>query len=168
VVGGNCTCEIIRFYELEVFEMQDSDQNSQLKGVQSCPKQCTLLYVEDNPANVALVAQLIARRGELKFLTAIDGDLGLLLARTCQPAIILMDICLPGKNGYEVLKLLQADPATNFIPVVALSSNAYAHDIAKGIAAGFFRYLTKPYHINELMDALNAALAFACARHCVD
>jgi len=148
--------------------MEDPDQNPSSKGLQSAPKQRTLLYVEDNPANVALVAQLIARRGELKFLTAIDGDLGLLLAQTCQPAIILMDICLPGKSGYEVLKLLQEDPATKHIPVVALSSNAYAHDIAKGVAAGFFRYLTKPYKLDELMAALDAAMDFASARQLVE
>jgi CheY-like chemotaxis protein len=163
-----CTSAIIRHHVQEVFKMQDSDQSPNSPVPRSAPKQRSLLYIEDNPANVALVAQLIARRGELKFLTAIDGDLGLLLAQTCRPAIILMDICLPGKSGYDVLKLLQEDAATKFIPVVALSSNAYPHDIAKGIAAGFFRYLTKPYKIDELMDALNAALDFASSRHFVE
>jgi CheY-like chemotaxis protein len=148
--------------------MQDPDQNSVSKGRLSSQKQRTLLYIEDNQANVALVAQLIARRGEMKFLTAIDGDIGMLLAQTYQPAIILMDICLPGKSGYEVLKLLQQDPSTRSIPVVALSSNAYPHDIAKGIDAGFYRYLTKPYRIDELMGALDAALSFADARHFVE
>src|SRR5580658_8905309 len=78
--------------------------------------QRTLLYVEDNPANMALVGQLIARRGDLRFLTAIDGDLGWIMARSYVPAIILMDINLPGKNGYEVLKLLREDPLTMHIP----------------------------------------------------
>ena len=148
--------------------MQDSDQNPSSLGLKGVTKQRILLYVEDNQANVALVGQLIARRGEFKFLTAIDGDIGLLLAQTYQPAIILMDICLPGKSGYEVLKILQENPVTKHIPVVALSSNAYAHDIAKGIAAGFFRYLTKHYKLDELMGALDAAMEFASSRQLVE
>ncbi|HSY28776.1 MAG TPA: response regulator [Burkholderiaceae bacterium] len=127
--------------------------------------QRTLLYVEDNPANMALVGQLIARRGDLRFLTAIDGDLGLLMARSYLPAIILMDINLPGKNGYEVLKLLREDPATRHIPVIALSSNASVRDIEKGFKAGFLHYLTKPYKLDELSDALDAALSSNIKEH---
>lgn len=124
----------------------------------SSQQQRTLLYVEDNLANVSLVRQLVARRGDLNFLTAIDGDLGLLLARSYIPTIILMDINLPGKSGYEVLKLLRDDPVTMHIPAIALSSNAFQCDIDKGLAAGFLRYITKPYNIDDLMNALDVAL----------
>jgi signal transduction histidine kinase/AmiR/NasT family two-component response regulator len=121
----------------------------------------TLLYVEDNPANMALVEQLIARRSDLKLLTAIDGHLGIQQARTHRPDVILMDINLPGISGYGALKILREDPATAHIPVMALSANAVPHDIERGLQAGFFRYLTKPIKVNEFMDALDVALHFA-------
>jgi PAS domain S-box-containing protein len=121
----------------------------------------TMLYVEDNPANLALVEQLIARRGDLKLLTAIDGHLGIELARAYLPDVILMDINLPGISGYGALKLLREDPATAHIPVLALSANAVPGDIEKGLEAGFFRYLTKPIRVREFMDALDVALHHA-------
>ena len=123
--------------------------------------QRTLLYVEDNPANLALVEQLIARRGDLKMLTAIDGHLGINLARTYQPDVILMDINLPGISGFGVLDVLRRDPLTAHIPVMALSANAVPRQIEKGLQAGFFRYLTKPIKVVEFMDSLDIALHFA-------
>ena len=121
----------------------------------------TLLYVEDNLANLMLVEDIIARRPDLRLLSATDGNRGIEIARAAQPDIILMDINLPDINGVEVLKILRADPATRHIPVVALSANAMLHDIEKGLAAGFFRYLTKPIKINEFMDTLDVALKFS-------
>src|SRR6476661_249535 len=78
----------------------------------------TLLYVEDNPANMKLVEQLIARRPDMRLLSARDGNVGIELARTHQPEVILMDINLPGISGIEALKILREDPATAHIPVV--------------------------------------------------
>src|SRR5687768_903873 len=124
----------------------------------------TLLYVEDNPANMKLVEQLIARRPDILLLGAVDGTLGIELARTAQPDVILMDINLPGISGIEALKILREDPATAHIPIVALSANAMPRDIAKGLEAGFFRYLTKPIKVNEFMDVLDLALKSAQAR----
>jgi PAS domain S-box-containing protein len=121
----------------------------------------TLLYVEDNPANLKLVEQLIARRPDLRLLSARDGSRGIELAREHRPEVILMDINLPGISGIEALKILRENPATAHIPVVALSANAMPRDIDRGLQAGFFRYLTKPIVINEFMDALNVALEFA-------
>jgi len=121
----------------------------------------TLLYVEDNPANLKLVEQLIARRPDMRLLTAEDGTRGIALARVHQPEVILMDINLPGISGIQALKILREDPATAHIPIVALSANAMPHDIKKGLEAGFFRYLTKPIRVNEFMDALDLALEFA-------
>ena len=126
--------------------------------------QRTLLYVEDNPANLALVEQLIARRSDLKLLTAIDAHLGIDLARTCQPDVILMDINLPGISGFGALRILHDDPLTSHIPVMALSANAVPRDVEKGLEAGFFRYLTKPIKVVEFMDALDVALHHA-AKH---
>jgi len=120
--------------------------------------QRTLLYVEDNPANLKLVERLIARRSDLRLLSAIDGNRGVELARKCQPDVILMDINLPGISGLEALRILRNDNSTAHIPVVALSANAIPRDIQKGIDAGFFRYLTKPIKVNEFMETLNTAL----------
>jgi len=121
----------------------------------------TLLYVEDNPANMELVEQLITLRPDLRLITAVDGNLGIELARAALPTVILMDINLPGISGIKALKILREDPSTAHIPVVALSASAMARDIATGMEAGFFRYLTKPFKVEEFMETLNAALAFA-------
>jgi PAS domain S-box-containing protein len=121
----------------------------------------TLLYVEDNPANLKLIEQLIARRPDIRLLSARDGTRGIQIARSEQPDVILMDINLPGISGNEALKILREDPATTRIPVVALSANAMPRDIEKGLQAGFFRYLTKPIKVNEFMDTLDVALDFA-------
>jgi CheY-like chemotaxis protein/two-component sensor histidine kinase len=121
----------------------------------------TILYVEDNPANLQLVERLISRRKDIRLLSAMDGNLGVELARACRPDVILMDINLPGISGIEALKILREDKTTAHIPVVALSANAMPRDIQKGLDAGFFRYLTKPIKVSELMDTLNGALALA-------
>jgi PAS domain S-box-containing protein len=121
----------------------------------------TLLYVEDNPANLKLVEQLIARRPDMRLLTAVNGNLGIELARHLQPKVILMDINLPDISGFEALQILRGDAATMHIPVVALSANAMPRDIEKGLKAGFLRYLTKPIKVNEFMDALDVALDLA-------
>jgi len=117
-----------------------------------------LLYVEDNPANLMLVEQIIESHPQVRMLSARDGNLGIALARAHLPDVILMDINLPGIGGIQALKILRKDPATMHIPVVAISANAMPRDIEKGLEAGFFRYLTKPIKINEFMNALDDAL----------
>ena len=133
---------------------------AQAQGQHGAPLR-TLLYVEDNPANLKLVEQLIARRPDIRLLSAVNGNLGIELARANQPEVILMDINLPGISGIEALKILREDPVTAHIPVVALSANAMQRDIDKGLQAGFFWYLTKPIKVKEFMDVLDAALEFA-------
>jgi len=125
----------------------------------------TVLYIEDNPANLALVEQLIALRDDLNILTAIDAHLGIKLASIHQPDVILMDINLPGISGFAALGILREDPATAHIPIIALSANAIPRDIDKGLAAGFFRYLTKPIKVNEFMEALDFALRYDVQRN---
>ncbi|GAB4564622.1 MAG: PAS domain S-box protein [Rhizobacter sp.] len=119
----------------------------------------TLLCVEDNPANLMLVEKLLARRPDIRLLTAREGLRGIEVARASLPEVILMDINLPGISGFKVLKILRDDPTTAHIPVIALSANAMPRDIEKGLAAGFFRYLTKPIKVGDFMDTLDAALA---------
>jgi CheY-like chemotaxis protein len=94
-------------------------------------------------------------------LTAVNGTLGIEVARASRPEVILMDINLPGISGIEALSILREDPGTAHIPIVALSANAMPRDIKKGLEAGFFYYLTKPIKINEFMDTIDVALEFA-------
>ncbi len=122
------------------------------------PPRHTLLYVEDNPANMMLVEQIIENHPHITMLSARDGNLGIALARAHLPDMILMDINLPGMNGFQALKLLREDPKTKHIPVIAISANAMPRDVEKGMEAGFFRYITKPIKVSEFMYALSDAL----------
>ncbi|WP_409970433.1 PAS domain-containing hybrid sensor histidine kinase/response regulator [Piscinibacter sp.] len=124
----------------------------------------TVLCVEDNPANLTLVARLVARRPDIHLLSAKDGRRGIETAHAAMPDVILMDINLPGISGVTALQILAGDPATAHIPVIALSANAMPRDIAKGLEAGFFRYLTKPIKVGEFMDTLDLALKSADSR----
>ena len=121
----------------------------------------TLLYVDDNPADRKLVEQIVARHAELRLLTAVNGNLGIELARASQPDVILMDINLPDISGFKGLEILRSDPATAHIPVIALSVNAMSLNIESGLEAGFFRYMTKPIKVDEFMKTLQVALEFA-------
>ena len=121
----------------------------------------TLLCVEDNPANLQLVEELVARLPNLRLLTAADALQGIALAQAHQPDVILMDINLPGISGLEALKILQGDATTRHIPVMALSANAMPSDITEGLQAGFFRYVTKPIRITEFLLVLEHALELA-------
>jgi PAS domain S-box-containing protein len=126
-------------------------------------EQRVLLYVEDNPANLVLVERLVARCPNLRLISAVDGHMGITMTRAYLPDVILMDINLPGISGYGALKVLQSDPLTAHIPVMALSANAMQRDIENGMQAGFYRYLTKPIRVDEFMSALQQALAYADA-----
>jgi PAS domain S-box-containing protein len=134
------------------------------RQVQANAELRTLLYVEDNPANLMLVEDLIARRPDIQLISASDGARGIEIARASQPDFILMDINLPGISGIMALKILAEDARTAHIPVIALSANAIPRDIAKGLEAGFFRYLTKPIKVDQFMETLDLALEFAKAR----
>ena len=125
------------------------------------PDQRLLLYVEDNPANLKLVEQIIARHPDLRLLSAMNGQDGIALAIGQVPDVILMDINLPGISGIEAMKILRLEPVTAYIPIIALSANAMPRDIEKGLEAGFFKYLTKPIKVNEFLETLNATLEFA-------
>jgi len=118
----------------------------------------SLLYVEDNPANLLLVEQIIEGSQNMRMLSASNGRLGVAMARKHRPDVILMDINLPGISGFEALKILSNDPLTAKIPVLAISANAMPRDIRKGMEAGFFGYLTKPIIVNEFIAAVTLAL----------
>ncbi|MCX7187372.1 MAG: PAS domain S-box protein [Methylophilales bacterium] len=121
----------------------------------------TILYVEDNPANMRLVDKIVARIPNTSLLMATDGALGVEMARISQVDLILMDINLPGISGFEALEMLKADPSTAHIPVIALSANAMLLDIEKGLIAGFSSYITKPINVDQFITSLNEALITA-------
>jgi CheY-like chemotaxis protein len=117
-----------------------------------------ILYIEDNPANLRLVQEIVGYRPDLRLLSAPDGQVGLALARSHRPELVLTDLHLPGMSGLEVLAELRRDPATAAIPVIALTANAMPRDIERGLAAGFARYLTKPIDIEQFNEAIDGAL----------
>jgi CheY-like chemotaxis protein len=137
--------------------------NAQLLGQANAPLR-TLLYVEDNPANLMLVEDLVARRSDIRLFSANNGNRGIEMALASVPDVILMDINLPGISGIRALRILAENPITAHIPVIALSANAMPRDINKGLEAGFFRYLTKPINVNEFMNTLDMALTFSATR----
>jgi len=119
----------------------------------------TILYIEDNPASMKLIEDVIGFRTDLKLITANDAQQGIAIAISHQPNLILMDINLPVMNGHEAKKVLAADVRTAHIPVIALTANAMLGEVRSGIEAGFFRYLTKPIDLNALYVAIDEALA---------
>jgi CheY-like chemotaxis protein/anti-sigma regulatory factor (Ser/Thr protein kinase) len=121
--------------------------------------QGTVLYIEDNPVNVLLIEAMLEQQTRLRLLSTALPETGLELARSERPDAILLDIQLPGIDGYEVLRRLRAHDATRDIPVLAISAHALRADIERGRAAGFDDYLTKPIDQRLLVDALRRALA---------
>ncbi len=119
-----------------------------------------ILQVDNNRGNINLVVEFLSRRSDFNVLTACNGNDALKIALQHQPSVILMDINTPRLNGFEALAILRANPETIHIPVIALSSDAYPNDIRAGLEAGFYRYLTKPFVLTELMDSIDAALLY--------
>jgi len=115
----------------------------------------TVLYIEDNPSNVELLASVLALRPGLQLVTAADGTNGLALARSRRPDLIVVDVALPDIDGFEVCRRLRADAAFARAPIVALSANAMPADIAKGRGAGFDAYLTKPLDVPAFLAELD-------------
>ena len=114
----------------------------------------TVLYIEDNTVNVLLMEAMLAQQTRLHMLSAETPEAGLQIACTQRPDLILLDIQLPGIDGYEVLRRLRAEEATRDIPVIAISANALRADIERGRAAGFDDYLTKPIDQRVLVATL--------------
>ena len=121
-----------------------------------------VLCIEDNAANMALIEEALARHADLQLIAAIDADSGLALARTRRPDLILLDINLPGIDGWAVMASLQADESMRGIPVVAITANAMPADLERGRVAGFAAYLTKPLDIGHF-DRVLAQLLRAAA-----
>ena len=145
-------------------ETEESGADSlQREGLafKSTDRALTLLYVEDNPPNIALMQDLVDSVPNLKLLTAPDGSTGLALAHAHQPDVIVLDINLPGMSGFEVLRRLRHGARTSSIPVLALTAAAQMRDHERGKAAGFRHYLTKPINVQEFLSAIDDVLVKA-------
>ena len=117
-----------------------------------------IVYIEDHPANIAFMQELMADVARIELLTAPTAEIGLEMVRTHQPQAVILDINLPGMNGLEALRQLREWPETRHIPVIGLSAAAMEHDIRRAREAGFFRYLTKPVQVEALIAALREVL----------
>ncbi|WP_020209386.1 PAS domain-containing protein [Gilvimarinus chinensis] len=117
-----------------------------------------ILYIEDNATNIRLMEHFFNRYKNLSLVVAEEPFVGLYCARQNPPSAIILDINLPGLDGYEVLNVLQSDPVTQKIPVIGLSANVMSIDLEKGREAGFYEYLTKPLRIDQLVNILNDLL----------
>lgn len=115
----------------------------------------TVLYIEDNPANLKLVSQILAHLPNIHLLTAHTASLGIELAMARRPELILLDINMPGMDGYQVLQVLRADANLKDTPVIAITANAMPRDIERGRAAGFSDYLTKPLDVESFLTVID-------------
>jgi len=147
-------------------DAMSQEQKIKTGGIKSMPedvtavigKKHTVLYIEDNPANLRLVSQLLTRRANIHMWSAHEPLLGLELAEEHKPDLVLLDINLPGMDGFEVLKKLRQRESTRNTPVIAISANAMPKDIEKGLEAGFDDYITKPINIKAMLASVNEAL----------
>ncbi|NOR68973.1 MAG: PAS domain-containing protein [Methylomarinum sp.] len=129
--------------------VSDETESNKKKNVSG-----TILYIEDNPANVHLVEKIVSRFTGLNLISAHTAELGISIAYSKDISLILMDINLPGINGIEALQELRANPKTQSIPIVAVTAEATAKDINRGIDAGFDQYLSKPFHLPEMQGII--------------
>ena len=116
-----------------------------------------ILYVEDNEDNVYMLTRRLERKG-FEVIVAIDGEQGVAMAAAEMPALILMDLSLPGLDGWEATRQLKASPATRDIPVIALTAHAMTGDAEKAFAAGCDDYDTKPVDLPRLLEKISALL----------
>jgi PAS domain S-box-containing protein len=119
----------------------------------------TVLYIEDNLSNLKLIEQIFSRRTSIKLLAAMQGRLGVELAREHQPDLILLDLHLPDIQGQEVLRLLQEGQRTRTIPVIVVSADATVGQIQRLMSQGAHGYLTKPFNVQELLQAVDSILS---------
>jgi two-component system cell cycle response regulator DivK len=116
-----------------------------------------ILLVEDNEMNRDMLGRRLTRRG-YEVVAALDGDQGVAMAQTEAPALILMDMSLPGLNGWDATRQLKALPATRDIPIIALTAHAMSDDRAKALAAGCDDFDTKPIDLARLLEKIEALL----------
>jgi PAS domain S-box-containing protein len=141
---------------LRTLERATAPAAAEMKGPSSA---CTVLYIEDNLSNVRLMEDIFAIRPELKLVTAVQGQLGLDLAREHRPNLIFLDLHLPDLPGHQVLRRLRSDPRTRAIPVIVISADTTTGQVKRLLEAGAQDYLTKPIDVKKLLTVLDEHLS---------
>ena len=164
IPGEGCTfwIDVPGYYRsLAILDNEDKEKKDAAPSSvrNEMPPRFTVLYVEDNPANMRLMEQMLKRRNDIYLLQAHEPLLGLELASKYKPDLIMLDINLPGMSGYDVLQILRESKTAREIPVIAISANAMPSDIQKGLDLGFSHYITKPIKLQSLFDVLDEVLA---------
>lgn len=147
------------WFELPLCDAPEWDEQSTTEAPMAEGVPFKMLCVEDNPANLRLVERILHQRADIELYTATNAEAALPLARREQPDLILLDINLPGMDGYQILEVLKADASLKNIPVVAITANAMAGDLERGEAAGFADYLTKPLNIPYFLKIVDRMVA---------
>ncbi|MDA1190332.1 MAG: PAS domain S-box protein [Candidatus Poribacteria bacterium] len=143
--------------EMPLSKSSDDDDSTELDAEAKSDAH-VVLYIEHNLHNVALVRRALEKRTDIRLITAPQATVGINLAKTYHPDLILMDLNLPGMSGTDALKALKELPETMSIPVVALTARGMPADIENGLRAGFKRYLTKPIDLKEFLETVDAFL----------
>jgi PAS domain S-box-containing protein len=163
-IGVNSTLGTGSTFWLELPHAESPLQTLAAQRNSSAPEQSSdeesrrILYIEDNFSNVTLVEQMLAERPALELMTAMQGRVGLELARKHAPDLVLLDLHLPDMPGWQVLAQLKADHSTRDIPVVVISADATAPQIKRLLSAGARAYLTKPLDIGEFFRVMDEAI----------
>ena len=142
----------------EGFNVGITEKNSGMRPLKSDSKQYSVLYIEDNPTNQRLISLILRQKSNINLLCASEPVLGLELAETHKPDLILLDINLPGMDGFELLQRLRRQDANRNTSIIALSANAMSHEIKKGLEAGFDRYITKPVEAQAFLEIVEDTL----------
>ena len=117
-----------------------------------------ILLVEDNEMNRDMLSRRLSRRG-YEVAIAVDGEQGLAMARSEAPALILMDMSLPGLDGWEATRQLSSNPHTSHIPIIAFTAHVTEEELSRAYAAGCKAIVTKPFDIDRLLTTIAAVLA---------
>ena len=146
-------------YERHPAEKAPSSAGVAERMVDGAPPRRTVLYIEDNLSNLKLMERVLARRGDVEVVSAMQGRLGVELARQHKPEMILLDLHLPDVTGEEILRRLRDDPATVSIPVVMVTADATAGQVQRLLSAGATAYLTKPLDVGQLLSVVDQVLS---------
>ncbi|MGR9117697.1 MAG: response regulator, partial [Gammaproteobacteria bacterium] len=154
------------WFELPASILQDghfglSDPSTHTSKIDSSDLRQRVLCIDDNPINIKLIKQILAHHSDYDVFDAHEPILGLELALTYQPDLVLLDINMPGMDGYQVLQALRTDPLTQDIPVIAVTASAMKKEIERGLEAGFCAYITKPFDISSFLRTLDEILTKA-------
>jgi len=158
---GSTFTVILHAAEDPTAHLEDNEVSAYVSPAAVSSASQVVLYVEDNLANLKLVQNILERRPGIKLVSAMQGGLGIDMARTCRPDLALLDLNLPDMSGSDVLRKLRENPETKNIPVVMISADASPGQAQRLIDAGASAYLTKPIEIKQLLDVIDRTLKAA-------